>query len=204
MKQAVSVAWISLAFATGCLTRAGGALQPIQPVPPPRPGAVEETIGDFEFTLEGGKMVTSTKMGRELNEQILDRWKEKGYIESYEYVKAGAFTGKADYNVTLSGSQYGESSIAMQIFSGLTLLLLPYTVDTKLDLQFTLEEVGTGQRYSAEVADSYHTTVELLLFLAAPVALRGQSQTFDNIADHLYEQLRAKGAFGAAAPGGSD
>ena len=58
---------LSLALTTGCLTRAGGALDPIDPVPPPVPGLVEETVGDFAFTLEGGKMVSSAQMGRELN-----------------------------------------------------------------------------------------------------------------------------------------
>jgi len=186
-----------LALGTGCITRAGGALVRIEPQPaaPAAPGRVEQTVGDFAFTLEGGKMVTSNKVGRDFNDEILKRWKERGYVAEFEYVPKGAFTGKADYNLTLSGSQYGESSIAMQVLSGLTLLLIPYTVDQRFDVQYTLEEVRTGRRYGATVADSYHTTVELFLFLVAPVSLRGAHQTLDAIADHLYEQLRSKGAF---------
>ena len=106
---------------------------------------------------------------------------------------------RSDYNVTLSGSQYGDSSIAAQILSGLTLLILPYTVDTNYDIQFIAENVRTGDKFSGAVADSYHTTVQLLLFLAAPVATRGQSETMDLLADHLYEQLRSKGAFSTDA-----
>jgi ribosomal protein S8 len=64
-------------------------------------------------------------MGRIINEGILEVWKEKGYIESSEYVKSSEFTGQADYNLTLSGSAYGESSILLQILSGLTLLIFP-------------------------------------------------------------------------------
>jgi hypothetical protein len=76
------------------------------------------------------------------------------------------------------------------------LLLLPYTVDTRFDVQYVLENVETGEKYSAAVEDSFHTTVELLLFLAAPISMRGHHATMDAMADHLYEQLRAEGAFG--------
>jgi hypothetical protein len=188
------------ALTTGCMTRAGGKLPPITPEPAPIRPAVEQTVGDFEFSLEGGKMITSNKAGRLLNDEILKRWQKRGYISAHTYVESSAFTGKSDYNLTLSGSQYGESSIGMQILSGLTLFLLPYTVDTKYDVQYVLENVKTGEKFSAAVEDSYHTTVELLLFLAAPIATRGQSKTMDAIADHLYEQLRRKGAFEAIPP----
>jgi hypothetical protein len=190
----------SAGLATGCITTAVGNLPPITPqIAAIRP-SLEQTVGDFEFTLEGGKMITSNKAGRLLNDEILKRWKARGYVSSYVYVESSGFTGKADYNLTLSGSQYGESSIGMQILSGLTLFLLPYTVDTKYDLQYVVENVKTGEKFSAAVEDSYHTTVELLLFVAAPIAARGQSKTMDAIADHLYDQLRRKGAFEEATP----
>jgi len=180
---------------TGCITIAGGGLPVIQPAAPGVRGTIEETVGDFSFTLEGGKMVTSNKAGRLLNGEILARWKNKGYIAEHTYVESSRFTGKADYDLTLSGSQYGESSIAMQILSGLTLFLIPYSVDTRFDVQYTLENVKTGAKYSASVEDSYATWSELFLFLALPVATHGASKTWDGMADHLYEQLRAQGAF---------
>jgi hypothetical protein len=125
-------------------------------------------------------------------------WKKKGYIEDSKYVESKQFTGTADYNLTLSGSQYGNSSIAMQVLSGATLFIFPYSVDTKYDVQYTIENPKTGQRYSASVADSYGTTVELLLFLAAPFSMIGASHTWDAMADHLYDQLRSQGAFDSA------
>jgi hypothetical protein len=188
--------------ATGCITSAGGRLGPLSPSPPSEPPAIEQTVGAFQFTLEGGKMITSNKAGRDLNDEILKRWQKKGYIRSHTYVPTSAFTGKADYNLTLSGSQYGESSIAMQLVSGLTLMLIPYTVDTRYDVHYVLQDVHSGAQYSAAVEDSFHTTIELLLFLAAPISMRGANATFDAMADHLYQQLRDEGAFGAA-PGGS-
>ena len=200
MTRRIAAVLLASSLATwGCITTAGGALQPIKPPLPAAKPRIEQTVGDFEFTLEGGKMVTSNKAGRLLNDEILKRWKKKGYVEESAYVESSRFTGKADYNLTLSGSQYGNSSIAMQILSGLTLLILPYTVDTKYDIQYTIENRRTGQRFSASVADSYHTTIELLLFVAAPVAMRGADRTWNAMADHLYEQLRAQGAFDPAA-----
>lgn len=202
MKRCVlAIVFVGLS-ATGCITSAGGRLGPLSPAPPSEPPAIEQTVGAFQFTLEGGKMITSNKAGRSLNDEILKRWQKKGYIRSHTYVPSSAFTGKADYNLTLSGSQYGESSIAMQILSGLTLLLIPHTVDTRYDVQYLLEDPRSGARYSAAVEDSFHTTIELLLFLAAPFSMRGANATYDAMADHLYQQLRDKGAF-TAAPSGS-
>lgn len=186
-----------LALGTGCLTFAGGGLPAIEPTPPTLRGKLEESVGDFSFTLEGGAMVTDNKAGRVLNEEILSRWKKKGYIAEHEYVRSSQFTGTADYNLTLSGSQYGDSSIILQILSGVTLLLLPYPVDTRYDIQYTIENVKTGAKYSAAVEDSYTTWIEFLLLVAAPVSTRGASKTWDHMADHLYEQLRAQGAFGS-------
>ena len=180
---------------TGCITSAGGNLQPIELDAADYVPTVEHTVGDFEFTLEGGKMVTSNKMGRILNDEIMRRWVEQGLVAGHSYVPSSQFTGTADFNITLSGSQYGDSSVVMQILSGATLFLLPYTVDSKFDLQYVVENVRTGEKYSASVEDSYHTTVELLLFLAAPVASRGERQTMNALADHLYQQVRDEGAF---------
>jgi hypothetical protein len=194
MSRAI-VLFFGVLLSMGCITSAGGNLTPLEIEAPTIAPRVEQTVGDFEFTLEGGKMVTSNKMGRTLNDQILKRWVSQGYISGQTYVPSSEFSGSADYNITLSGSQYGDSSVIAQIFSGLTLLILPYTVDTKFDLQYVIENVGTGERYSASAADSYHTTVELLLFLAAPISMRGHTKTMNAIADHLYQQLKDAGAF---------
>jgi hypothetical protein len=184
-----------LATSTGCITIAGGGLPPIQPVAPSTPGTLEETVGDFVFTLDGGKMVTNNKAGRMLNDEILARWKKRGYIAEHAYVPKSQFTGKADYNLTLSGSEDGKSSIAMQVVSGLTLLLVPCSIDGHFDVQYTVENVKTGAKFSAAVDDSFKQWNELFLVFALPFAGRGESQTYDNMADHLYEQLRAQGAF---------
>lgn len=197
MRSALLLTFALLPLATGCVTLAGDQLEAIEPPPTASSGMLEYTVGNFEFTLEGGKMVSSNKMGRTLSDELLQRWKDQGYIEDFAYVPSSRFSGDADYNLTLSGSQYGESSIAMQLLSGLTLLVLPYSVDTKYDIQYTLENGRTGDRFSAGVAESYETWVELLLVLAAPVSTRGMSDTMDRMSLHLYEQLRVQDAFGA-------
>ena len=115
MRTAGVLALLALVTAvSGCITRAGGALQSLNLPPALEPAALEHSVGDFEFTLEGGKMVSSNKMGVELNKEILKRWKKKGYIGEITYVESSQFTGKADYNLTLSGSQYGDSSIMVE------------------------------------------------------------------------------------------
>ena len=182
--------------ATGCITSAGGGLDPIETTAPSSPVAIDYVVGDFEFTLEGGKMVTSKRAGKLLSDDLFGIWKKKGYISDFEYVGKSGFSEKSQHRLTLSGSQYGDSSLFAQVLSGLTLMILPYTVDTKYDIQYVYENTATGDRCSAEVADSYHTTVELLLFLAAPFSMIGQKSTMDGMADHLYDQLHRECGFG--------
>lgn len=198
MRTSGAIAIAALLAATGCLTRAGGGLPTLQPTPARGGGTLEYTVGDFEFSLEGGKLITSNKAGRELNEELLRRWKQNGYISDFSYVPSSAFTGTTDYKLTLSGSQYGDSSIVAQIFSGLTLLIIPYTVNTSYDVQYTLENARTGEKFASAVADSFHSTIELFLVFAAPVSRRGFDATMDAMSAHLYQQLADKGAFAAA------
>lgn len=197
------IAAVALAHGTGCVyTTAGNKLPPITPPSAAFQPTVEDTVGDYSFTLEGGGMVSANYAGTLVNRQIMDSWKERGYIRRVEAVDTGAFTNAADYNVTLSGTQYGESSILLQIVSGLTLTILPYTVTQNYDIQYTVKDLKSGHTYSASVQDSNEAYVELFLLFLFPLGKRGQEQLMATMGDHLYAQLREQGAFQppAAAP----
>lgn len=201
MKQRALIFPLGLMLgATGCITVAGNQLPPLEVViaAPTDAPSIQETVGNFSLHIDGGKMVTSNKAGREINEEILEVWKEKGYVESSEYVKSSEFTGQADYNLTLSGSVYGESSIIMQILSGLTLYIIPHSIEPKFDIQYTLEDVRTKEKYGASVEASYTQWTELFLIFALPWSWKGSNATYEAMADHIYDQLRAKGAFGSS------
>jgi len=182
-------------IASGCATFAGDGLPDISPAPPSLPPAIEHTIGDFSFHLDGGKMISSVKAGRNLNQQILRRWKQAGYISTEAYVKSGQFSGRADYNLTLEGHQEGESSVVLQFISGFTLFLIPYWVNSDHDLRYVLEHVQSGRKFEAAASDRYTSVVGLVL---APVALffqGGAIRTWTRLGDHLYENLATQGAF---------
>ena len=188
--------FVALFLVSGCVyTTVGTKLAPITPPQPVFHPSIEYTVGDFSFTLEGGKLITSNYAGRELSDAIFKSWKDRGYISDVQYVEKSAFTGKADYDLTLSGTLYGESSIGVQILSGLTLMILPYSVTQHYDIQYLLQDVKTGEKYSAAVEESNKTYVELFLVLALPFGQRGQNETMQRIGDHLYEQFRGQGAF---------
>jgi len=197
--------WIAFLFPltqTACLiTISGKQLAPIEPVAPALRASLEQTVGDFEFTLDGGKLITSNKAGRTLNDELLKRWKRDGYLESYAYVPSSKFSPDARWRLTLSGSQYGESSLVLQLLSGLTLYVIPHWIDTVYDIQYTLEDGASGKRFSASVQDNTVVWWELLLAFALPFSMTGANHTFDVMADHLYEQLRQQGAFEASAAG---
>jgi hypothetical protein len=84
-------------------------------------------------------------------------------------------------------------SLVAKFLSESTLMVIPYSVDTKYDIQYLYESTRTGVRGSAEIIDSYHKTVQLLLFLAAPFSLRGANKA---MGDHIYDQLHRECGFG--------
>ena len=192
----VSALWCALG-STGCITIPGNQLGPLttEPVAPEILPNLQQTVGNFSFHLDGGKMITSNKAGRMVNDELLKVWKRKGYIKGSEYVKSSQFTGQADFNLTLSGSLYGRSSIFMQILSGLTLFVIPHTIEQRFDIQYTLENVRTKEKFGASVEDSYTQWSQLFLIFGAPWSQRGARSTYEVMADHLYEQLRRDGAF---------
>jgi hypothetical protein len=148
---------------TGCITIAGDQLSDIEPSPGEIRPSIEQSVGDFTFDLKGGKMVTSNKMGRILNDAIFGRWVKSGLITDHKYVKSLKFSDSSEYRITLSGHQEGESSILLQIISGLTLTVIPYYVNTKFDLRYTLENSVTGCVFEANASDSFNQVVGLLL-----------------------------------------
>jgi hypothetical protein len=194
-----SLAAVALLQLAGCVyTTAGTKLPPLTPPAPSFKPSVQYTVGDYEFRLVGGAMISGTQAGKLVNAAIMEAWKEKGYVQYATEVDDGRFTNTVDYNVTLSGTQYGESSIFLQIVSGLTLTLLPYTVTQNYDLQYTIEEVRSGNKYSGSAQDSNTAYIELFLLLALPWGQRGQEQLMATMGDHLYSQLTEQGAFRSA------
>lgn len=181
----------------GCITTAGGKLAdaPVAERDAASRPAIEQTVGAFSFHLDGGKMVTSNKMGRELNNEILSRWVELGLIEGHTYVKSSGFSAGAAYRLTLEGHQEGESSILLQILSGLTLYAIPHYVNTQMQLTYVLENSASGCRFSASVDESYNTVISLLVAPAMPFLESGRDVSFDRIARHLYAQLDDQAAF---------
>lgn len=181
---------------SGCITISGDKLTDISVRPSGTVPSIEDTIaGTFSFHLDGGKMITSNKAGRIINEEVLRLWHEKGLIHGAKYVKSSTFTGGGDYNLTLDGNQNGESSILLQIISGLTLTAIPYYVTTQYDLRYTLENSKTGAKYSAKVSDEHTTVVGLLLFPFMPFAQGGRTRTMERIGNHVYQQLSDQDAF---------
>ena len=164
------------------------------PVPQFKP-TVEQTVGNFAYAVGDTKMITSNVQGMQLNADILGSWKQSGYIAGERYVENGAFTRGADYDVTLNGSQYGESHIVMQVLSYLTLFLVPYSVTQNYDLQYAVQDSASGQLYSASVQTTETIYVELFLLFALPWSVRNHDANVALIGDYLYEQLRDQGAF---------
>lgn len=202
--QPLPVILLVATMATGCVTVAGNRLPDLERTTPVEVPRIEQTIGDFSFHLDGGKMITSIKAGRIFNDEVLGRWRKWGYVSSQTYVKSGNFTGSADYEVTLSGRQNGESSIFLQILSGLTLYVIPHYIDEQYDVTYEVRDRRTDRTWRASVSDDYNVVISLLLLPASPFAQGGRTRTWDRIAANLYDQLRRQGAFAEAPVAASE
>lgn len=115
----------------GCMTFSGDKLSDLEPIKRLISPTIEITVSkDYLYDIDVMQVLTCNKDGRLVNERVVEiLWKDNDYISSFNYVKHGQFTGNADYNLTLSGSHKVDSSTAMQIISGITLTIIPYTVD---------------------------------------------------------------------------
>jgi len=187
---------LCLAAWAGCTyTVAGDTPAEIEPTAPAFQPAVEHTVADFKFVLGGGDMATSIFDGRQLSTEIMQYWQERGIVRSEQYVADGAFSGTADYHLTLRGSQRGNTRVAMQVINVLTLALVPYTITQDYDFEYVLDDVHSGAQYTATAKASDKTWVEPLLVLALPWAGCGHLETMGRVGDSLYDQFSRQGAF---------
>jgi hypothetical protein len=198
-----SAALAALAACAGCTYSVAGTSPPaIEPQASAFQPSVEHTVADFKFALGGGDMATSIFDGRQLSNEIMRSWQERGYVRSEQYVADGAFSSSTDYHLTLRGSQRGETSFTMQVINALTLSLTPYTITERYDLQYVLNDAKSGAQYTASVKAWDKTWVHPFLVVALPFAGRGHLTTMQRVGDDLYQQFRRAGAFGRKVVGG--
>lgn len=179
----------------GCMSFSGDRLAELQSITPQTTPQIEHSVGDFTFHLDGGQMVTDNYAGKLLNDTICKKWEANDYISGFTYRESENFTGNAQYNLTLKGHQEGKSSVAMQVISGLTLLIIPHWVDTSYDLVYELENVQTGDKYETAVSEDM-LMVNWLGFLPAfPFSFVGANNTYDRLSEHAYQDFVKQGAF---------
>jgi hypothetical protein len=190
-------AGILLTSMTGCMTFSGDRLSELEPIVPLISPKIETTVSkDYIYDIDVLQVITSNKDGRMVNERVIETlWESNGYISDSTYVELGNFTGTADYNLTLSGSHKVDSSNAMQIISGLTLMLIPYTVDQEYNLIYTLENVKTGKTYTAKANETESMIGSILFLPAFPFSLIGSMNSMEHLSEHIYQDLVKQGAF---------
>ncbi len=198
MKYLVLLVALSVTM-VGCMsTSPGNRLSDITPSLGEDQGAVQHTVEGYSFHLDGGKLVTSNMMGKLLNTVVFNHWEATGRIAEHEGVSA--FDDKSKYHITLSGTQEGDSSVGLQILSGLTLGMVPYSVNTTYAMEYELVNPKTGCRYKAKAVDSVKTTVGWVMLPMALFGSSGQDVTLTRISNHLYAQLQKQGAFNPDKP----
>ena len=186
-----------LGVSSGCTYTVAGSATPTPGEPPQAASAptLEFTVAEFTYVLGGGDMAPRIFDGALLSQEIMKAWQERGYVRMQDYVEEGAFSGTADYHLTLRGSQRGDTSFTMQVINALTLSLVPYTITERYYFEYVLEDVRRGTHYTANVQASEKTWIQPLLVFALPVADRGHRTTMQRVGDSLYEQFALQGAF---------
>jgi len=182
---------------TGCMTFSGDKLAELEPIIPLISPKIETTVSkDYIYDINVLQVITGNKDGRMVNDRVIDiLWKDNDYISESTYVELGSFTGNADYNLTLSGKHIVDSSVAMQIICGLTLMIVPSFVDQEYDLTYTLENVKTGKVYKTTVRETESMAMWLLFFPAFPFSMVGSMNAIEHLSEHAYQDFVKQGAF---------
>ena len=140
-------------------------------------------------------LVKSYKAGTVINDEIMENWKDNNYISDFIYTKDENSSGNVQYKLKLRGHQQDTASTLMQFFSAITFLVIPTTKETSYDLIYELEELQTGKKYITAISDYIKTTTWLIYFPALPFSSIGANNTFERIAEHVYQDFVAQGAF---------
>ena len=186
----------------GCLTFAQSEPAAAPPAPSAQvaPYPVAYRVPAFTFANNDDEPKTSRVDGRLLAEEITDAWRERGLIRDAQFAEPEArWPGDFFYALTFSGSQRNDSGFWIQGFNTLTLFLLPYSVTHHYDIVCVVENVLTGESYTATVHATDETWVTLPLLPALPFYEHGHRNEMANAAARLYDALASQGAF--AAPG---
>lgn len=154
--------------------------------PPP----IETSATEYDFHLDGGKMVTSHFVGKSTLSLITNRWESQDVISHAEYRKNEKWEDDTvDSRVVMSGTRVGHSSILLQIISGLSLMLIPYVVDSVEELEFKRKNLSTGEVTTARAKIRDYKLVSLLFLPFAPFTLAGDMRQSNMLADSVYCQL---------------
>ncbi|MDX2168233.1 MAG: hypothetical protein SF182_14255 [Deltaproteobacteria bacterium] len=194
------LAAVCAAVVSGCVVVPTRTAPEPPPAPPAAPLRLAYTVGDFRFALGGGEPELSTLAGRILNDELVSAWERRGVVVETVEIDPGDPPEDAELFLTLNGTQHNDTSFWAQLLNALTLTLWPYSVTQHYDLQIELRDLPNGQYWLAQVHDVDRTYIGLFMLAALPVADRGHEETVRRMADALYRQLRAQGAFDGAAP----
>lgn len=187
---------LTLLTASACQTWPGNKPAPIAPLVAASRPTVEHTVGEFTFAMNANEMKQSTVDGRLLTNEIMKVWKRREYIAEARFIDKGdPFSGTADFNLTISGSQHNSVSFWRELLNALTLMWIPYSVTREYDLRYELREVKTGNTYRASIRGEDQAQVEIFLIFTLPIAFRGHNEILDRMGDHLYQQFAEQGAF---------
>lgn len=199
MKELVAV--VALSF-SGCLTFSGEKLADI--APPPSKGSVTVEFGfrDFDYSLDGGALSSSASMAETINENVARTWSQNGYASRSVQRGRNQATGASDYTLTLTGNLDGDSSVVLQVISGLTLLLIPHTIDAHAFFVFELKRTRDGAMFKATVAEDVNQVTWLPFILGLPWMNAGADHAMKKMALHIYDQFAAQGAFEQPASAG--
>lgn len=192
-----------------CAIAAGGCLAVGRVDPPPAPLAapaaaprIEYALGEFSFRMNDGDPHPSTFDARLIAAAIVDVWVRRGYVSEAVRVDAGAFSAAAGSRVLFVGSVQAESSFWAELLNAMTLTAVPYAVTTQYTVQVAAQPRPGGAPLVARARSGDRTWVGLLLLVGLPFAERGHDQEMARLADALYAQLSAQGAFARTDAGG--
>jgi len=172
-------------------------LPEIKNSPPKEKFSIEMQVGDFKQyynnKIDKRGIISDKDMGYNCLVGIVEPWKNSKLISSYE--KETDKKAHQAYTLNVDGKITQIASPTLNIFSVITLFIIPSYNTTTFDLKMKLKDNATGKIFNATLYSSFTIWKELIFLPLFPLFLSDMDEGRLSKSMHLYHEFKKQGAF---------
>lgn len=186
---------VSLLSSCMCFDRSN--LPEITNKQPEKKPSIAMEVGNFKqyynSKIDDRGIISNKKMGLNCLTGILEPWKNSKLISNYK--KLSDYKKIPNYTMTINGSIYQEASPTLNIFSAVTIFIIPSYNTTTFDLILELKNNNTGQTYTSRLYSSFTIWKELIFLPLFPLFWSDMDYGRMKKSMFLYNEFKKQDAF---------